>query len=820
MLQSTLLGAAFAVGSLFGPSSAQVTTECDPTKVTCPNDQGLATDTYSVDFTSIKTLPSEWQLANYAKVNLGSQGAEFTFAKRYDAPTLWTKFKFFFGRVEFVVKAAPGVGIISSMVLLSDDLDEVDWEFLGGVTTNVQTNYFGKGFTGTYNRSTSPAVASPQTQFHTYALDWSPTALVWSIDGVAVRTLNAADADGIGSQYPQSPMKVSLSLWDAGDPDSPAQGWGGGVTPIPPPEPYTMYVKSVKIFNSNPAQQYQYTDKSGSWRSIKVINDALFSSSSSLASTQAATLSLGFTSSVSSAQTSQASAATSQLSSSSIVQSSNANAVSSKFSPAAGSATLSSNGQSTAPISKSSSPGLPHYREVNLDLNRDFVLFKKQLPGTQFSSQFGCYIFTRVRIYSSYNPDVFLEQQGHSHGCIFMDIIMEFWDGYIYKCCSVIYICVAVFLEQQDNSHRHINSAISTSSTGNVHQQSSVNASSTTISASLTANVGWSSSSSSARAPTVGISSWPSSASSYGIGTASTRLSVIGNITFTDLVPAGSTATVTTTSTAPCTDKTSYSYSSSGSSSGPASSKTPWATGPDLPTSKYYVPPTRSDWGSTYSTSTASSNSIAWSSGTSIPASTSTSQSGVSSAPPFAWASKQVPSGSTDLFSTLETSPSTILIPLTPILSYKTPPTTNPLPPTSSSPPPALVSTLETSPSTILIPLTPLLGSSSAIKPTASTLNTQSVISVGSLTAWGFTNSGFAASTTPDADDQTTTSWDTRTVSSTATSFPSAIASKLVTSVGPAASQIVTSQASASTVNAVDATNSTGDDDGDAGLLQ
>ncbi|KAI4238056.1 MAG: hypothetical protein LQ352_007899 [Teloschistes flavicans] len=264
---------------------------------TCPNDKGLATATYSVDFTSVKTLPSEWTLADSEHVTLGPQGAELAFEKRYDAPTMWTDFKFFFGRVEFVVKAAPGTGIVSSMVLLSDDLDEVDWEFLGGVTSTVQTNYFGKGYTGTYNRSTTPAVTSPQTTFHTYALDWSTTALVWSIDGVAVRTLNAADADGNGSQYPQSPMKVSLGLWDAGDPDAATQGWGGGVTPIPPPEPYIMYVKSVKIWNTNPAQQYQYTDQSGSYQSIKLINDPVVSSSSPQISSQSAeTLSLGSTS--------------------------------------------------------------------------------------------------------------------------------------------------------------------------------------------------------------------------------------------------------------------------------------------------------------------------------------------------------------------------------------------------------------------------------------------------------------------------------------------------------------------------------------------
>ncbi|KAL8980890.1 MAG: hypothetical protein Q9177_005750 [Variospora cf. flavescens] len=240
MIQITFLRAAVAAASLFSLSNAQVTTPCNPLQVTCPNDKGLATNTYSIDFTTVKSWPSEWVLADYSNVTFGPQGAEFTFAKRYDAPTMWTDFKFFFGRAEFVVKAAKGTGIVSSMVLLSADLDEVDWEFLGGATSTVQTNYFGKGYTGSYNRSTTPEVASPQTMFYTYALDWSPTALVWSIDGKAVRTLRAADADGNGEQYPQSPMKVSLGVWDAGDPDAATQVWGGGVTPIPPPEPYTI----------------------------------------------------------------------------------------------------------------------------------------------------------------------------------------------------------------------------------------------------------------------------------------------------------------------------------------------------------------------------------------------------------------------------------------------------------------------------------------------------------------------------------------------------------------------------------------------------
>ena len=190
-----------------------------------------------------------------------------------------SNWKFFFGRIEYVAKAAPGKGIISSMVLLSDDLDEIDWEIGGTWDNTLETNYFGKAVVN-YNVAKWVSVTSPQTQFHTYALDWSPTSLVWSIDGTIVRTLTPADA---GNEYPQTPMMISLSLWDGGDPDGAkgTQDWAGGITPIPPPENYTMYIKSVKVQNANPGHQYQYTDRSGNWKSIKVINDTASSSSSS-----------------------------------------------------------------------------------------------------------------------------------------------------------------------------------------------------------------------------------------------------------------------------------------------------------------------------------------------------------------------------------------------------------------------------------------------------------------------------------------------------------------------------------------------------------
>ncbi|KAL8912482.1 MAG: hypothetical protein Q9171_002495 [Xanthocarpia ochracea] len=431
---------------------------------------------------------------------------------------MWTKFKFFFGRAEFVVKAAPGVGIISSMVLLSDDLDEIDWEFLGGVNTSVQTNYFGKGYTGTYNRSTSPAVASPQTQFHTYALDWSTAALTWSIDGVVVRTLNAVDADGNGDQYPQSPMKVSLGLWDAGDPDAPTKEWAGGVTPIPPPEPYTMYVKSVKVFNQNPAQQYQYTDRSGSWQSIKVINDVPFSSSSSLASTQGTTLSLGFTSAVSLSQTSQTSAGMSSLSS-------NSTALASAASMQLSSSSLSSSSHSTVAASKSIT-----------------VLSTSTAILISCSSKSDCPTHST---------------QGSSVATTAASSVSEPE--------STAHVNQTV----TQGTHTSTSTLPSFAGDGSTTVLAPISSSASIAHTSKTMTL-----SSSPAFSTGKVVPWSSSASSYSIGSAHNKLTTIGSLTFTEHVPAGSTGTVTTVSTTSCTDESSR-LGSTASTAG-SSELTPW----------------------------------------------------------------------------------------------------------------------------------------------------------------------------------------------------------------------------------------------------
>lgn len=116
-------------------------------------------------------------------------------------------------------------------------------------------------------------VPAAQTQWHTYAVNWTSDAITWFVDGAAVRTLQYADAQG-GTRFPQTPMKLKLGIWAGGDA---AAGnlpgtvtWAGGAVDYSK-GPFTMDVEYANIINYSPADTYKYKDNSGNWQSIDVI---------------------------------------------------------------------------------------------------------------------------------------------------------------------------------------------------------------------------------------------------------------------------------------------------------------------------------------------------------------------------------------------------------------------------------------------------------------------------------------------------------------------------------------------------------------------
>jgi hypothetical protein len=113
-------------------------------------------------------------------------------------------------------------------------------------------------------------VATTQTETHTYALNWTSDALTWIIDGKAVRTLKYGDANG-GKTFPQTPCNVRLGNWPAGDSkDKGTVEWAGGKTDYAA-APFKMTVESVKVINYSPGKEYKWTDKTGSFGSIQVV---------------------------------------------------------------------------------------------------------------------------------------------------------------------------------------------------------------------------------------------------------------------------------------------------------------------------------------------------------------------------------------------------------------------------------------------------------------------------------------------------------------------------------------------------------------------
>ncbi|KAF2765675.1 concanavalin A-like lectin/glucanase, partial [Teratosphaeria nubilosa] len=287
---------------------------CNPTTNatgSCTPNYGLDQYSYSIDFTNPPSdLDDYWSTSDYANITyntLSNNGAEFTFWQAGDAPQLYSNFYILFGRVDVVLKVAPGTGMITSSVLLSDDFDEIDWEmsgnnfnmaqyYSGGVIPDqykngtVQNNYFGKGITGSYDRGQWEACTNPQTQFHTYSVDWTPTRVEWLIDGVVVRTLLAANADNTTHQFPQTPSRVQIGIWDGGaaTEDYGTYVWAGGRTNVSQ-APFTAYLKSISIKNYYPARYYNYTDQSGKWTSIKQLNTSLPASYSTTSASSSTT---------------------------------------------------------------------------------------------------------------------------------------------------------------------------------------------------------------------------------------------------------------------------------------------------------------------------------------------------------------------------------------------------------------------------------------------------------------------------------------------------------------------------------------------------
>ncbi|RMD43899.1 hypothetical protein DV735_g1246, partial [Chaetothyriales sp. CBS 134920] len=266
----------FSTAALLGLIPAvlsQTWTDCNPLNTTCPANPALGVSNYTIDFTTSMMSDTVWN-TTAGTIRYDDNGAQFVINQRGDSPTVKTNFHIFFGQLEVHLKAAKGQGVVSSIVLQSDDLDEIDWEWIGGNSSYVQTNYFGKGNTSSYGRETWEPVEDAAENFHNYTVNWTSEKLEWYLDSKLLRTLEYADANN-GHNFPQTPCNVRLGIWAGGDPKNPngTIEWSGGVVDYDE-APFTMVVSKVRVTDANSGTTYTYGDHTGDWQSIKISNSS------------------------------------------------------------------------------------------------------------------------------------------------------------------------------------------------------------------------------------------------------------------------------------------------------------------------------------------------------------------------------------------------------------------------------------------------------------------------------------------------------------------------------------------------------------------
>lgn len=141
-----------------------------------------------------------------------------------------------YGKVESRIRFAKGSGVVSSLVLIytpwpADDWNELDIETLGRYTDRTQLNvqvYTGPPTTPPVTQSVTPTQSTqltmlpfdPTADFHDYAIEWTPAAARFVVDGEVKRTWS----DQIDRL--KLPQNILLTIWA-----SSAAGWAGPIEP-------------------------------------------------------------------------------------------------------------------------------------------------------------------------------------------------------------------------------------------------------------------------------------------------------------------------------------------------------------------------------------------------------------------------------------------------------------------------------------------------------------------------------------------------------------------------------------------------------------
>ncbi|CAG8692157.1 9257_t:CDS:2 [Dentiscutata erythropus] len=175
----------------------------------------------------------------YYNKNLG-QGLSFN-----------STYKMLYGTVSMKTKACGVGGVVTALVTMSDNGDEIDWELVGKDVKHCQSNYFYDriliyGVNGGVHQV--PSGGAIDSGFHTYTIDWKPDSITWLVDGKSIRVLQRSSTYKNGTyRFPCHPSYVQIGIWDGSGAEGTAQWANGPIEWTKQPSKLESYIEEVSV---------------------------------------------------------------------------------------------------------------------------------------------------------------------------------------------------------------------------------------------------------------------------------------------------------------------------------------------------------------------------------------------------------------------------------------------------------------------------------------------------------------------------------------------------------------------------------------------